>query len=265
MKSLLTTTTTLLLAIAITGSCTKEDSTPEPASPPEAAEMTSAPKPAAKVASQPSVQPSARREAPTKKTERGFAIHTRASADAKTDASFQFYEDTIKFVPNLGGVMAESPVLMNSYLALQQNLQDYGALTPPENNIVQMSIAMENECQYCVAGHTLAGKIFFKSPDEQLEALRKKAALSEPKLNALRDFGLQVYASKGRIRDKELKNFLDAGYSREQALDVVANIAAKVMSNYTNQLARTPLDPQTADFATGLPFAEERQTLSIPN
>jgi len=265
MKSLLTTTTTLLLALATTGACAKEDPEHEQAKTAEATEMTATPKPAAKVASQPSVKPSTHREAATKMTERGFAIHTRASADAKTDASFQFYEDTIKFVPNLGGVMAESPVLMNSYLALQQNLQAYGALTPPENNIVQMSIAMENECQYCVAGHTLAGKIFFKSPDEQLEALRKKAALSEPKLNALRDFGLQVYASKGRISDKELKNFLDAGYSRAQALDVVANIAAKVMSNYTNQLARTPLDPQAADFAEGLPFAEERQTLSIPN
>ncbi len=260
MNMLQTTTTALLLTLAATSGCKKEEPATSKANPSAKTEM--APNTASKVAMKPAMQgASGKRAKPSLMTERGFAIHTAESADPKTAKAFDFYMRNIKFVPNLGGVMAESPVLINSYLALQNNLQEYGSLTPPENNIVQMSIAMENECQYCVAGHTLAGKIFFKSPDEQMEAIRAESSLPEPKLNALRDFALQVYESKGRVSDEQLQSFLDAGYSREQALDVVANIAAKVMSNYTNQIARTPLDPQAADFAKGLPFAEDRKTM----
>ncbi len=193
-----------------------------------------------------------------KKTERGFMIHDMSSAPEATLPFLKFGMDNFGFVSNLTGVMAESPALANSYFLLQLNLQRIGSLSPPEDNIVQMSIAMENKCQYCVAGHTLAGKVFFKSPKEQLEAIRAEADLPEPKFNALRNFALQVYESQGRVTAAQLDAFYAAGYSRAQALDVVANVAAKVMSNYANQLAKTPLDDQIAPMAEGLPFAEAR-------
>ncbi|MGH1340126.1 MAG: carboxymuconolactone decarboxylase family protein [Nannocystales bacterium] len=194
-------------------------------------------------------------------TQRGFPMHTAATAPEATDAAIQFGVSNFGFVSNLTAVMAESPALLNSYYILQRNLQSVGSLTPPEDNIVQMSIAMENECQYCVAGHTLAGKVFFKSADEELEAIRAEAKLPEPKFNALRDFGLQVYESKGRVTDAQLETFLAAGYTRQQALDVVANVAAKVMSNYANQLAQTPLDEQIKPLAADLPFKEDRKAV----
>ncbi len=196
-----------------------------------------------------------------RKTERGFMMHDLDTAPEAALPFLQFGQDNFGFVSNLASVMAESPALANSYYLLQLNLQRIGSLSPPEDNIVQMSIAMENECQYCVAGHTLAGKVFFKSPAAQLEAIRAEADLPEEKFNVLRDFALQVYKQQGRVSDAQLKKFFDAGYTRKQALDVVANVAAKVMSNYANQLARTPLDKQIQGMAKGLPFAEDRKTL----
>jgi len=195
-------------------------------------------------------------------TERGFPLHDVSSAPEATMPAFEFGMKNFGFVSNLVAVMSDSPALLNSYFVLQLNLQRIGTLSPPEDNIVQMSIAMENKCQYCVAGHTLAGKVFFKSPDEQLEAIRTGADLPEAKFNALRDFSLQVYESQGRVTDAQLNTFFDAGYTRAQALDVVANVAAKVMSNYANQLARTPLDKQIQPMAKGLPFAEARKALA---
>ena len=40
--------------------------------------------------------------------------------------------------------------------------------------------------------------------------------------------------------------------------DVVANIAAKVMSNYANQIALTPLDDAFSGLADDLPYREGR-------
>jgi len=61
----------------------------------------------------------------------------------------------------------------------------------------------------------------------------------------------------------QLQSFLDAGYTRAQALDVVACIAAKVMSNYVNQIALTPIDEAFAPLAEGLPYREERNLLHL--
>ena len=257
----------LALTLVFVGSCNKAEDKTEKASP--AAKGTETKQAQEKAVAKPvapvvAAKPAAAKPAPTKPevmTERGFPIHSRSSAPEETHEILDFYQKTFQFVPNLARVMAESPALLKSYYQIQDNLQKIGSLSPPEDNIVQMSIAMQNECQYCVAGHTMAGKLFFKSPDAQVEAIRTKAKLPEAKFNALRDFALQVYDSKGRVTDAQLKAFLDAGYSRKQALDVVANVAAKVMSNYANQLTRNPVDEQMTPFTKGLPFAEERKTV----
>lgn len=202
---------------------------------------------------------------PTGYTERDFPIHNIESAPEASRRALETAQQRFNMVPHVIGVMAASPALVNSYLATQDQLQEHGALTPPENNIVQLAVAVQNECQYCVAGHTMAGKAFFGSSDLELEALRTGAKLPKEKFNALRTFAVQVYESRGRISDEQLEAFLRAGYARAHALDVVANISAKVMTNFTNQLARTPIDDAFAPLAEGLPFAEERKLKSTPN
>jgi len=196
------------------------------------------------------------------RTQRNFVIHSQRSAPQESKMVLDSYVENFKFVPNLCGVMADSPALLRSYWQLQQNLRSMGSLTPAENNVVQMAIAVENRCQYCVAGHCMAAGAYFGSSAEEIEALRSRKQLPQKKLDALRRFAIDVYESKGRVSDESLQAFFAAGYSRQQALDVVTNIAAKVMSNYTNQIARTPLDEAIKPFAKGLPFQEDRAILS---
>ena len=196
---------------------------------------------------------------PTAYTERDFPMHSTASAAEDSLPALEWYKDSFSMVPNLAGVLAESPALLLSYWQLQQNLFTHSTLSRQEINIVQTTVAHANTCQYCVAGHTAFGKMeFFNNTDEQLNAVRNEDAFENPKLNALRDFTLLVLKKQGRISDGQLTAFLHAGYTRAQALDVVANIAAKVMSNYANQIALTPIDEAFAAFADGLPYREER-------
>ncbi len=179
---------------------------------------------------------------PTGHTSRQFPIHSIESAPEATRATLEWYKSNFKFVPHLVGIMAESPVLLQTYWSLQKNLTENGSLTAPENNIVQFAIAMENECQYCAAGHTMAGKMYFGSSEAELEALRTKSKLPSAKFNALRTFTIDVYNHRGRVTNDQLDAFLKAGYSRQQALDVVANISAKVMTNFTNKITLTLID-----------------------
>lgn len=190
----------------------------------------------------------------SKKTERGFNLEVKEDLSPEVQEVFDWYVQNFQFVPNLSRVMSEAPALLRSYWQVQNNLTQMGKLTPEENNIVQMSIATENECKYCVAGHIMAGKMVFGSSDEVLDALKKKADLPEAKFNALQAFALKVYNTRGRVSEEDLQAFYDAGYSKEQALDVVTNISTKVMSNFTNQITQNELDEPIQPLAVDLAF-----------
>ncbi len=51
------------------------------------------------------------------------------------------------------------------------------------------------------------------------------------------------------MSDAEVQAFLNAGYTRRNVLEVVLAYSQKIMSNYTNHLARTPLDKPFEKFA----------------
>lgn len=188
------------------------------------------------------------------KTETGFTVFDKAPA-AVADI-FAEYSKTFGFVPNLAKVMANSPALLHTYKDAQANLQKYGKLSPAELNVVQMTIAVENKCRYCTAGHTMVGKMMYKTPDAEMMCIRNGKPVTDPKLRSLQTFAKQVYDGRGRVEPAQLKAFLAAGYTRAQALDVVACIAAKVMTNYTNALAETELDEPLKPLAEGLKFKE---------
>lgn len=187
-------------------------------------------------------------------TPRGFEIHTVQTAPEASRAGLESIGAAFGFVPNLAGVMSSSPALLSSYLATQDSIQELGTLSPTEVNVIQLTMSVENQCRYCVSGHTLAGKMFFQTPDEVMDAIRAGEPIADAKLRALRDFTLSVATQQGRVTDAELEQFLAAGYDRAQALEVVASIAAKMMSNFTNQLVSTPLDEAMQPFSAGLDF-----------
>ena len=186
------------------------------------------------------------------KTASGFTVHETAPEAVKD--VYELYKKNFGFVPNLAKVMADSPALLKSYTGLQNNLQQHGKLSQAEINVVQLTIAVENKCEYCTAGHTMAGKMFFKTPDDWMASIRARQAPKDAKTQALQRFALMVYNKRGEVPADELQKFLEAGYTRAQALDVVTCVAAKVMSNYTNSLAKTELDEPLKPLAEGLDF-----------
>jgi uncharacterized peroxidase-related enzyme len=175
-------------------------------------------------------------------TSTGFTVHQVPPQG--TENVFAFYKSNFGFVPNLTKIMVGSPALANSYVDLQNHLQSKGKLTPEEVNVVQMSIAVENQCEYCTAAHAIAGQSFFKTSPALIHAVRTRQAVDSPKLNSLRNFAITVYGKRGAVSQSEMQEFLDAGYTRDQALDIIACVAAKVMSNFTNSIAQTPVDEQ---------------------
>lgn len=175
-----------------------------------------------------------------------------SNESAEVKEVFDWYKENFGFVPNLSKVLSASPATLRSYWLIQTQLSQYGLLTPEEHNIIQMSVAVENQCKYCTAGHQMAGGVFFGSAEEDLLAIRNESKISNEKFDALRTFTLAVYRHKGRVTDEELNQFMANGYTKAQAIEVVTNIAVKVLSNFTNQMVMTEVDEPFVPLAAGL-------------
>src|SRR5207245_491618 len=102
-----------------------------------------------------------------------FAQYTIANAPESTKPLLARVHKALGFVPNLFATFAESPAMLEGYLALSGSL-DKGALSPTERQLVEIAVSTENHCTYCVAAHsTIAGML--KARPEVVAAVRTSA------------------------------------------------------------------------------------------
>jgi uncharacterized peroxidase-related enzyme len=169
-----------------------------------------------------------------------FTKYNQTTAPQASTQALQTATDQFGFVPNLLGYMAEAPALLNAYLYLNQQLEQ-SDLTLTERQVVMMTVNRFHECRYCMAGHTQLAET--QGLDMQLiAAIRDDLPLKDPKLSALRAFTLKLVEQRGVVSQTLVDAFYSAGYTQQNVLEVVAAIALKTMSNYTNHLVGTEID-----------------------
>ncbi len=163
------------------------------------------------------------------------------------EASKEMLENTKKdfgMIPNLESVMAAAPTLLSSYNHCWEEFKS-SSLSAIEQQVVYLTVNFENNCEYCVPWHTMLSQQE-NMPATEIQNLRDGTALEDKKLNELHQFTKSMVRTRGAIAPADLLNFKAAGYTDQQALEVVLGVATKVMSNYTNALAQTPLDEEVA-------------------
>jgi AhpD family alkylhydroperoxidase len=169
-----------------------------------------------------------------------FTVYTADNAPGVAKEGLKSAKSTFGFIPNLQATMAESPELLAGYSALW-DLFSKSTLTPPEQQVVFLTSNFENECHYCMAGHTALAKMQKMDP-AVIGALRNGTKIPDQKLEALHQFATLVVRNRGWVSDADTDAFLAAGYTRRNVLEVILGVATKVMSNYTNHIAHTELD-----------------------
>ncbi|OLF39138.1 carboxymuconolactone decarboxylase family protein [Psychrobacter sp. Cmf 22.2] len=169
-----------------------------------------------------------------------FTLHDKQSAPEDSKALLNNSIDAFGMIPNLHAVMSEAPGLLEGYQRLHQLFLD-SSFDNEETTVVWQTINVEHNCHYCVPAHTGIAKSM-NVDDAITEALRNETPLPTEKLEALRNFTLSVVRDRGNVNDDAVQAFLNAGFTKRQVLEVILAAAQKVMSNYTNHLANTPID-----------------------
>lgn len=174
-----------------------------------------------------------------------FPVLSRDEAPEEARELLDKAKSAYGFVPNMLGVFAEAPALLKGYMTLSEIFGE-SSFSPVEQQVVFLATSFENECHYCMAAHSGIAKQA-GVPEDAVEALRDGKPIPDDKLEALRAFTTAMASKRGWVDDKDIEAFLDAGYSKQNVLEVVLGIAVKTMSNYTNHIAETPVDEPLKD------------------
>ena len=186
-----------------------------------------------------------------------FPLHDETTVPEGARNALAATKKNFGMIPNLERVMASAPPLLSGYSALW-DLFDQTTLSPIERQVVYLTANYENECTYCVPWHSLLARKAGMDA-KSIEALRTGAPLPDQKLQALRTFARTLIANRGKATQSELNAFFEAGYTDVQAMEVILGLAVKVMSNFTNSIAGTPLDKQVERFRWKKPTIGERK------
>lgn len=174
-------------------------------------------------------------------------IHNIETAAAEAKPLLENSQKAYGMIPGLHGVLAGSPQLLQAYQTLH-DLFTQTSFNNEELTVVWQTINVEHECHYCVPAHTGIAKMM-KVDDSIIDALRNESPLANEKLETLRTMTLSVVRNRGNVSQEDLEAFYAAGYAEQQVLEIILGLSQKVISNYTNHIANTPVDASFTKFA----------------
>ena len=154
-----------------------------------------------------------------------FPILTMESAPERSKPALKQLEAAFGMIPNIAGVMASSPVLINSLVGLFGNVHG-GSFTEPQIQTVLLTDAVTNECAWAVAFHT---------------ALGLKAGLDPADVEAIRERRLPKDGQHAAL-SLLAKTLIEKRFGKDLALEVIAIVAASTITNYTGSVTRIPLE-----------------------
>ncbi|RQH03596.1 carboxymuconolactone decarboxylase family protein [Paraburkholderia dinghuensis] len=176
-----------------------------------------------------------------------FPTYTIDSAPAQSKPVLEQLHQTFGLIPNIAATMAGSPVLINGFIGLFQRVHS-SSLTEPQIQTLLLTNAVVNASEWPVAFHTALALKEGVSPAD-VDAIRHGVLPDDTGLAALSALARALIEKRGRLTASDQKRFLDAGFSAEQILEVIAVVAASTITNYTASVTQPPLEAQFEEFA----------------
>lgn len=169
-------------------------------------------------------------------------VPTYDSVSPANQALFDNLKKGLGFVPNLYATIAHSDNALATYLALQNAKS---SLSVKAREVVNLAVSEVNQCAYCLAAHSVIGKMVGFTEDQILQ-IRAGVAPFDARLDALARLVRNVALQRGHADDAVLQAFFEAGWNAGNLVDVMVVIGDKTVSNYLHSTTKIPVDFPTA-------------------
>jgi AhpD family alkylhydroperoxidase len=168
-------------------------------------------------------------------------VHTVDTAPEDSRDPLKVLEAKFGKVLNIHGEMAHSPVVLQSYAAVQNVIADYGTFDPRTREAIALAVGNVDHCRYCQSAHTVAGKAAGLS-EEQTVAIRENRVDFDPKLAALLAVAREATGNVGEVDDATWQGALDAGWTDTELTELSVHVTLNLFTNYFNHMVGTELD-----------------------
>ena len=158
----------------------------------------------------------------------------------KSKELFNQIQAKLGMVPNMMRTMGNSPAVLNGYLTLS-GLLGGGVLGGKLGELIALTVANANSCEYCNAAHSFIGeKLVHIDIDSISDAREGKSA--DGKIQAALDFSRTLVEKRGLANDADITLLKDAGYTDEAISEIIAHVALNIFTNYFNNAANVTVD-----------------------
>jgi len=164
-----------------------------------------------------------------------------ANATVRSADLFAVIKAKMGKVPNAYATIgSNSPVALAALLEFDAALAKT-SLGRKEIEVVKLAASEVNGCDYCLAAHTLAGKLAGLAP-EAILAVRRGTPSADARLDALSTFVRSVVGSRGTVAQHVVDAVKGAGFTDAQVVDTLFAISSITFTNLLNRVNDTPLD-----------------------
>lgn len=167
-----------------------------------------------------------------------FSVPTREQVSPANQEIFDQLEKNLGMVPNIYATYALSDHALGRYMTFANGKT---SLSNKEKEVVNLVTSQVNGCTYCQAAHTAIGKMNGFT-DEQILSIRKGDPSFDPKYNALAKLVKAIAEKRGKVDDDTLERFFDAGYTKENLVDVIVGVGEKATTNFLHNVTNIPVD-----------------------
>ncbi len=152
---------------------------------------------------------------------------------------FDRVQSRLGAVPNLFRVLGNAPAALEGYVQFSGSLAK-GTLNARVREQIALAVAEGNLCSYCLSAHSFLGAKAGLSDKDIADARRATAA--SDKTDALLKLARSIVVQRGEISDDAIQRARSSGISDSEIIEVVANVALNIFTNYINHVAQTAVD-----------------------
>ncbi|HEX3502330.1 MAG TPA: carboxymuconolactone decarboxylase family protein [Xanthobacteraceae bacterium] len=170
-----------------------------------------------------------------------LSVPSLESATGPTAEIYAQIKKAIGNVPNtFAAIGAHGPAALRAVLAADAVLAA-GTLCKRDQETIKLVLSSVAGCDYCVAAHSLLGKLAGLKPDE-LRKIREDEPTGDAKRDALINFVRTLAETHGTVSDNDFAAIKAAGFSDAQLVEISLAFATNVFTNVFNRINDTDID-----------------------
>jgi uncharacterized peroxidase-related enzyme len=163
----------------------------------------------------------------------------RDTSNERLRKTFDAIQKQLGVVPNMMRTMAQSPAVLDAYLAFGAALHR-GLLPVSLQEQIALAVAEVNACDYCLSAHSALGRGAGLSSDEILASRDGRA--SDPRIAAVLQLARALVDRRGDVTEEDLARVRAAGLGDGEIAEIIAHVGLNVFTNYFNRAVHTEID-----------------------